>query len=618
MTIISPFLSAMDAQQATMGAAPPDKRLGENGSAEFSAAGVGDALVSLFFKLVRGCPDVKELYEAAAKEASTPTAMADLVVLAFQTRATRGMGKGEKDLFYQLMALLPADAAKATLSLVPHYGYYKDLLALAAQPALADRCIALFAEALRTDEAELATATAEGRTPKLSLAAKYAPREGGHYDRPPLRLGRTLAMAMFGEANTTAAQRKYRQLVANLNRALGTTEVLMAANRYDEIQFSRVASLCLNRQRKAFLNEALKQLPTPEEDETGNRHPEDESRVAARKALRAAMLSRKGVNGKALQPHEVAAKCMRGRLSTVEIDLMDAQWESLRAGVQEALDAAAKARAEGVAEAAAASAGLESTVAALRAALPSHVDLSKLVALVDVSGSMTGTPMEAAIGLGILVSELSAPAFRDRVITFESQPRWVSLAGHRGVAAKVDELKRAPWGGSTNFAAACEMILRGAEEAKLKPDEVPDLIVFSDMQFDCAGGSSWETHLERLTRRFAEVGTRVCGEPYAPPRIVFWNLRGDTCGYPAQANTPNVQMLSGYSPALLKLVLTGADLVADEVEVVGPDGKVRVVRVGPTPSETLRQALDDAAFDPVRLALAGVEAGPLTGYSFDR
>ena len=27
-----------------------------------------------------------------------------------------------------------------------------------------------------------------------------------------------------------------------------------------------------------------------------------------------------------------------------------------------------------------------------------------------------------------------------------------------------------------------------AQRAKLKPDEVPDLIVFSDMQFDCARG----------------------------------------------------------------------------------------------------------------------------------
>ena len=37
----------------------------------------------------------------------------------------------------------------------------------------------------------------------------------------------------------------------------------------------------------------------------------------------------------------------------------------------------------------------------LRAGLPRHVDLGKLVPLVDVSGSMGGTaPMEAAIALG--------------------------------------------------------------------------------------------------------------------------------------------------------------------------------------------------------------------------
>ena len=31
--------------------------------------------------------------------------------------------------------------------------------------------------------------------------------------------------------------------------------------------------------------------------------------------------------------------------------------------------------------------------------------------------------MEAAIGLGLVVAELSHPAFRNRAITFESSPR---------------------------------------------------------------------------------------------------------------------------------------------------------------------------------------------------
>ena len=48
-----------------------------------------------------------------------------------------------------------------------------------------------------------------------------------------------------------------------------------------------------------------------------------------------------------------------------------------------------------------------------------------------------------------------------------------------------------------------------------------------------------------------------------------------------------------------------------------PDGTKKVVRAGPTPEETLRAALDDGAFDPVRLALAGIKEGPLAAYSFE-
>ena len=56
----------------------------------------------------------------------------------------------------------------------------------------------------------------------------------------------------------------------------------------------------------------------------------------------------------------------------------------------------------------------------------------------------------------------------------------------------------------------------------------------------------------------------VRGEPYAAPRVIFWNPRGSGIGCPASADTPNTQLLSGFSPALLKLVLSGADVVGDE------------------------------------------------------
>ena len=159
---------------------------GENGAPELTAKGVGEPLVALFFKLVRSLPDHSLAELLAACDDTSPEGAADLVVLAFQTRATRGMGKGEKLLFYKMLAALPEAAVLATLPLLPHYGYYKDYLAILERkpPApIAERCLSIMAEALKADEAELALAASEQRTPKLSLCGKWAPREGGKADK---------------------------------------------------------------------------------------------------------------------------------------------------------------------------------------------------------------------------------------------------------------------------------------------------------------------------------------------------------------------------------------------------------------------------------------------------
>ncbi|KAL3915811.1 MAG: hypothetical protein SGPRY_007073 [Prymnesium sp.] len=590
---------------------------GENGAPELTARALSNPLLALFFKLVRDLPDdsLCEQMREAVVCARDGSEHADLFVLAFHTRATRGIGKGEKALFYKMLSFLDPLGVEATLHLIPHFGYWKDLLLMQEVPqlsaALKNKAIAIFAEQLRTDAMELKRAEEENRVPSLSLCGKYAPREGSHFDKGGLKLARELATRLHGSANVPAAQRKYRQLTSKLNAALKTTEVLMSANRFEEIEFSRVASLCMQRCRKAFMNEKLTGEVPPRFEETGNRHPEDKGRVAARQALREAVAKKK-VNGKQLFPHEITRKLMAsGTISKLEVDLMEAQWTALRESTREMMAAAAKAREEAMAEGG----------RAPSAGPPKAIDLGKLVALVDVSGSMHGTPMEVAIALGILVSELSAPHFRDRVLTFESQPRWVDLSSCTNIQNKVRELVEAPWGGSTNFEAASEMILHAAERARLKPDDIPDLIVFSDMQFNVARGhprSSWETHHERLVKLYAEVGRKVCGEPYAAPRIIYWNLRGNTVGFPVDGQAANTQMLSGFSPSLLKLVLSGADLIGDEVEVVTEDGEVQVVREGPTPAETVRQALDDSAFDAVRLALAGVKEGPLAAYALER
>eukprot|EP00307_Rebecca_sp_RCC1486_P006573 CAMPEP_0119433940 /NCGR_PEP_ID=MMETSP1335-20130426/50416_1 /TAXON_ID=259385 /ORGANISM="Chrysoculter rhomboideus, Strain RCC1486" /LENGTH=747 /DNA_ID=CAMNT_0007459789 /DNA_START=27 /DNA_END=2271 /DNA_ORIENTATION=+ len=677
----SAFVAAMDAQQKrNMLTNTSGKTRGENGAPEYTIEGVGEPRVALFFKLVRGLStDSLDEHLAhvqrAYDESGDVQILVDLFVLTFQTRATRGEGKGEKALFLELYIRLHArfpQTAERMLTLVPHFGYFKDWLLIleAAENANNERArerlvpvvravLDLYAAKLNEDAAELKRARADGNAhPRLSLAAKWAPREGRHFNKQ----ARALAGRMFPDASPDAARRLYRRRVAELNRALSTPELLMSAHRYAEIEFGRVASLAMARNRKAFLNERVRgAAPHGEEEDTGNRFPDDEDRVGARRKLRAMLASAvvAKLKGAALQPHELVEKAMpnhggRRELSTAEKDVINAQWEALRTAVREQLAKAALERdlevlgdADGSGGAASSGSNGASSAVDLGKLVPlvdvsgdadgsggaassgsngasSAVDLGKLVPLVDVSGSMAGTPMTVAIAMGILVSELASPAFAHRFLTFESKPKWVSLAHEKGLVAKVQKTASSPWGGSTNFEAACEAILDVAEKHSLKPDEIPDLIVFSDMQFDAANGhgdygrvQSWETHLERLQRRFAQVGQRVCGEAYPAPRIIFWNLRGNTVGFPAQADAPNVQMLSGFSPALLKLVLSGADLVADEEVITMPDGSKKVVKAGPTPYETLRKALDAEAFDVVRATIAEVGEGPFASYSFD-
>merc|ERR1712036_27508 len=294
-----------------------------------------------------------------------------------------------------------------------------------------------------------------------------------------------------------------------------------------------------------------------------------------RQHVREAVLSSAKIKGKQCFPHELVRRVIGGRhASTLEDDLVNAQWAAMRRDVDAQIAATGAKR-------------------------------GALTALVDVSGSMSGTPMEVSIALGLLVSDLADEPFKHRVLTFESQPRWHKIPATSSPVEQIRNLQRAPWGGSTNFAAAMDLLLAACVEGNVDREDVPDLIVFSDMQFDQAHEGPWETHHERLKRTWAEKG-------YDLPSITYWNLRGDTQGgFMADAKTPGVRLLSGFSPALLKLVLTGEEADEDEVETV--DG---VTKARPTPYQTMRRALDAPRYDAVRVMLSDFDGAPFADYTF--
>ncbi|GMI32882.1 hypothetical protein TeGR_g9567 [Tetraparma gracilis] len=605
--------------------APAERAMGENLHPEVTQYGLNNNLLFLFDKAIRGLafPELQRMvaciladaYQESDKKKAR-SMVEDLFLLAFQTRWSRG-GKGERLIFYQLTNILLLHFPEATLAVlpvIPHYGYWKDLLIILREAChtnkinsdetlatLKSAVYATFADQLRKDKAAL-DANKEGESPpSLTFCGKFAPTEKKEFDKLLSCVPEIAALLSPPGTPKATAIKSYRQLCTALRSALAVPEVLECANRFSEIDFNRVTSLCLNRKMKAFLNEKKGTKSLPEEfAETGDRHPKSEDRVQARKNLLATLVE-KGVKGKDLFPHELVAQVMnKGQLTTGEGAIMNAQWQAVREGVVKMVEERCVAVDE-MADAGGVPGGKAS------------VDLSKIVVMSDVSGSMSGTPMEVSIAMGLLISEICHPAFRDLVMMFHETPSWHDLKGVGTFTEKVRSLQQGRWGGSTDFEAAMMLVADVVKKQGLKHDEIPTLMVVSDMQFNQARcgygggrGGGWATASESIKKMFHDLGMEMWGKGFEVPLMVFWNVRAGTYGAPADADEEGVVMLSGYSPSLMKFVLSGEfGEVVEDVEVDEETGEVKKVVRKITPAEALRKVLDDDGLGMVRDALAG-------------
>lgn len=103
----------------------------------------------------------------------------------------------------------------------------------------------------------------------------------------------------------------------------------------------------------------------------------------------------------------------------------------------------------------------------------------RILPVCDVSGSMTGTPMEVSIALGCYISERNEGAFKDAFITFSERPELQILSGD--IISRFKQLERASWGMNTNLQAVFNLILRRAKEAHLSQELMPTkLLIISD------------------------------------------------------------------------------------------------------------------------------------------
>ena len=355
-----------------------------------------------------------------------------------------------------------------------------------------------------------------------SLAAKWVPREKSHF----FRLFTRLALEYFPEYSATAytetsinkattkAKMDYRKIISSLNRQLETVQINQCANTWAKIDPANQTSITMHKQKKAFLNLNKK----------GEQRSQLEDRIqCAKKFTDFADNAARGevsIKGLRIGLNDFTKNAFeliryKQQLSS-EAQILNAQWlnNSLQNGA-----------------------------------------LGKMIAMVDTSGSMTGDPMNAAIALGIRIAEKSM--LGKRVLTFSASPTWVNLDGCDNFVSMVEKVSVADWGMNTNFLAALNLILDAIVEQKMDAIDVEDMVltILSDMQIDAAsqsGGSTFSSMMELIERRYADAGIRVCGKPYKPPHILFWNLRS-TGGFPTLSTQPNASMMSGFSPVLLNL-----------------------------------------------------------------
>lgn len=192
----------------------------------------------------------------------------------------------------------------------------------------------------------------------------------------------------------------------------------------------------------------------------------------------------------------------------------------------------------------------------------------------DVSGSMSGIPMEVSVALGFVLSQLQNDEFKDKLITFSGNPTLHNLTGNT-TKDKLSSIRRMDWGGNTDFIKMFEMLLQDAITRRITEDKmVKQIIVFTDMEFDCAhapncnyshydsrvnqNSTKYNTGYEIIKRKYEENGLTL-------PKIVFWNLRDSTTSFPVRQDTPGVALMNGFSSEMLKLFMEDGEITPLEI-----------------------------------------------------
>ena len=345
-----------------------------------------------------------------------------------------------------------------------------------------------------------------------SLLAKWMPSQNAS-NADTKRLGHVLANFLG------MTSREYRKTLSTLRERINVLERLMSANRWDEIEFDKIPSKAGLIYRNAFARRD----------------------ILAKKYEAFAKSKDTKVNAEALYPHDVAHRAFAMRYAPVDLEaperlMLQKYWDNLKDFYN----------------------GREENG----------------IAIVDVSGSMSGVPMEAAVSMGAYIADKAHGPFANHFITFSARPELVRFEGV-DIVDKLNRCVQADWGMNTNLQAVFDMLLDTAMKKNVKAEDMPTrLYIFSDMEFDSCvsfdrsskrSRSSWSRWDDcRTVRSIDEVNSDLENIKeewehygYQMPQVIFWNLNARNNRIPAIGD--GFSYVSGFSPSMIDCILSGKD-----------------------------------------------------------
>ncbi|KAL1307534.1 uncharacterized protein [Arachis hypogaea] len=355
-----------------------------------------------------------------------------------------------------------------------------------------------------------------GKSTAISLAANWCPSLDSSFDRSTL-LCESIARRIFPRTEYEGIEEAHyayrirdrlrKEVLVPLRKILELPEVYMSEKRWDSIPYNRVASVAMKLYKEKFMKH------------DGERFMEYLADVKSGKTTIAAG---------ALLPHEII-QSLRYRCPFRYED--SDEYEDEYADEYEDDEVA------------------ELQWSRMVSDMLKKGKLKNCLAVCDVSGSMDGTPMDVCVALGLLVSELNEEPWKGKVITFSANPELHLIEGNN-LYSKTNFIREMEFGMNTDFQRVFDRILEVAVDGKLKEDQmIKRVFVFSDMEFDQASATPWETDYQAITRKYSEKGYGS-----AVPQIVFWNLR-DSSATPVAATQQGVALVSGFSKNMMKLFM---------------------------------------------------------------